>query len=131
MVSLYSGVFIPNIRTLVSFPSTPELAALVASHGSLPGAFDPSSPLAFLNRVIALISSPLLLVRGDSKANVTAEKVADKLAREPVTEAERAQMLSVVAAGNTIAMVRTALTGLYSCVSDASMSRRPLCRHCS
>lgn len=109
VIGLYTGSTIPNMRKLASAPSTAELVTLVNSSAShlgnvLATEFDPSSPISFLNRFLVLLSYPSTILMKPSKAAAAEEALKQSLASDPITFTSRREILSVTAAGHSIAI---------------------------
>ncbi|KAH9810850.1 hypothetical protein DFH28DRAFT_932460 [Melampsora americana] len=109
IIGLYTGSTIPNIRKIASTPSTDELVLLVNSSASQLGnalgtEFDPSSPISFFNRFLVLLSYPSTILMKASKVAEAAEAFQETLKADPITTEKRKELLSVTAAGHSIAI---------------------------
>ncbi|MBW0547389.1 hypothetical protein O181_087104 [Austropuccinia psidii MF-1] len=101
--ALYTGSTVPNIRKLASAPSTQALADLInLSAGATE--FDPSSPISFFNRFLMLLSSPANLIGKSSQIKQSQEELQKHLESKPITDQARKELLSVTAAGHSIAL---------------------------
>lgn len=106
-LGVYTGSTIPNLRRLACTPSTEALSALVRSSlssGHLGTEFDPSSPMSFINRFLMILSYPTSVLMKPSKIEEAQQAFKKSLESNPITDESRKELLSVTAAGHSIAI---------------------------
>ncbi|CAH7665851.1 Shr3 amino acid permease chaperone [Phakopsora pachyrhizi] len=112
VLGLYTGSTIPNLRKLASSPSDQSFIKMIfESNGNLKDLlntqFDPSSPLSFFNRFLVLMSYPTTIILKPELNSNTNSEAGLKLGEregEGLEESARRELLSVTAAGHSIAI---------------------------
>ncbi|KAI7946641.1 hypothetical protein MJO29_011168 [Puccinia striiformis f. sp. tritici] len=106
VLGLYTGSTIPNLRKLAHSPSTQTLIDLVKNSTNLkiPTDFDPLSPTSIFNQFLVLLSHPASMLLKPKKAAENEEEFKKSLELNPIDQDNRQELLSVTAAGHSIAI---------------------------
>ncbi|POW06991.1 hypothetical protein PSHT_10150 [Puccinia striiformis] len=106
VLGLYTGSTIPNLRKLAHSPSTQTLIDLVKNSTNLkiPTDFDPLSPTSIFNQFLVLLSRPASMLLKPKKAAENEEEFKKSLELNPIDQDNRQELLSVTAAGHSIAI---------------------------
>lgn len=106
VLGLYTGSTIPNIRRLTAAPSTEHLAELI-QNPPYPDAlveFNVLSPRSYFDRFLLLLSNPGSILLKPQAALQREEEFRKSLEVNPVDQKTRQEILSVTAAGHSIAI---------------------------
>ncbi|PLW13127.1 hypothetical protein PCANC_15531 [Puccinia coronata f. sp. avenae] len=106
VLGLYTGSTIPNLRKLAFTPSTQELVQLVKNspHLIIPDHFAPISPASIIQRLIVFLSHPARILLKPQKALEQEQEFAKSMELNPIDTTSRHELLSVTAAGHSIAI---------------------------
>ncbi|OAW00125.1 ER membrane protein SH3 [Puccinia triticina 1-1 BBBD Race 1] len=132
VLGLYTGSTVPNLRKLAFAPSNQALLDLVNNSPNLkiPTGFDPLSPASIINGILVLLSHPASILLKPHKALENEQEFKKALELNPIDEKSRHELLSVTAAGHSIAIflligiIILQIGKVYAEVEDANLKAK-------